>query len=196
MPAKEGKPSRDMPATKTTPPAKTGAARSKSVRVSSLLSEDVISIVSPPPEKGALIESMVKLLCGKKGLGDPAPFLAKVFEREKKISTTLDTGLSLPHNPRTERAPGAPAGLDPPSLLTNIFAALTVIPDGMTDPMEKDIPISVMFLFLSPDRGEFFPMHLQFLRSVASLFQPSLIGALAKAPTPAAVLELIRKAEK
>ncbi|MBI5623071.1 MAG: PTS sugar transporter subunit IIA [Elusimicrobia bacterium] len=184
-----------MPATKTTPPVKTPGPR-KTVRVASLLSEDVISIVSPAPEKAALIESMVRGLCEKKGLGDPQPFLAKVFEREKKISTTLDTGLSLPHNPRTEREPGSPAGTDPLSALTGIFASLAVIPGGMADPNEKDIPISVMFLFLSPDRSEFFPVHLQFLRSVAGLFKPALIAELVKAPTPAAVLEMIRKAEK
>ncbi|MBI5883831.1 MAG: PTS sugar transporter subunit IIA [Elusimicrobia bacterium] len=168
----------------------------KTVRVSSILSEDLVTIVSPAPEKIVLIESMVRGLCQKKGLGDPQPFLAKVFEREKKISTTLDTGLSLPHNPRTERESGAPAGSDPLSILSNIFASLAVIPGGMADPNEKDIPISVMFLFLSPDRSEFFPMHLQFLRTVAGLFKPALIAEIVKAATPAAVLETIRKAEK
>ncbi|MFA6317227.1 MAG: PTS sugar transporter subunit IIA [Elusimicrobiota bacterium] len=184
-----------MPATKTNPPAKTSTPR-KTVRVSSILSEDVISIVAAPAEKGSLLEAMVRGLCEKKGLGDPAPFLAKVFERENGISTTLDCGLSLPHNPRTPREPGAPAGTDPLSVLSNIFAALTVIPSGMTDPKEKDISINVVFLFLSPDRSEFLPVHLQFLRTVAGLFKPSLIAELVKAPTPAAVLETIRKAEK
>ena len=52
-----------------------------------------------------------------------------------------------------------------------------------------------MFLFFSPNKPESFPLHLQLLRAVSSLFQPALIDRLAQAPTPAAALEMIRGVE-
>ncbi|MBI5208965.1 MAG: PTS sugar transporter subunit IIA [Elusimicrobia bacterium] len=183
MPPKEGNPSRDIPATKS-PPVKTGAARvaAKVIRVSSLLSEDNVSIAASAADKNAVLETVVKGLCQRKGLGAPQPFLDKVLEREKGISTTLDTGLSLPH-----------ARMDG---LADIVASVTVIPGGLADPGQPDLTIRVMFLFFSPNKPEFFQMHLQLLHRVSVLLKGALLDQVTKASTPAEVLELIRKAEK
>lgn len=151
------------------------------MRISSLLSEALILIPQPDADKNRLIELLVAKLCEKTGQQDVSGILAKVQDREQGISTTLDTGLSLPH----VRLDNLPA----------IVAAMALVAPGIPDPKQPDLVIRVMFLFFSPNKPESFPLHLQLLRGVSSLFQPSLIDQMVKASSPAAALEMIRKAE-
>lgn len=153
----------------------------KGARVSQILMEDSILIASPGPDKRQVLESLVNRLSEKAGLSDSRGILAKVLDREQGISTTLDTGLGLPH----VRLDG----------LTNIVAAMAIVPHGLADPKQPDLTIRAMFLFFSPNKQEFFPMHLQLLRAVSSLFQPALIDQLVHAATPGQALELIKKLE-
>ncbi|MFA6004162.1 MAG: PTS sugar transporter subunit IIA [Elusimicrobiota bacterium] len=153
----------------------------KKVRISKVLSEDVILTAPLGLDKNGLIELLVTRLCEKRELSDPKMFLSKVLEREQGISTTLDTGLSLPHA-RMDR-------------IKNIVAALALVPQGIVDPKQSDLTIKVMFLFFSSSRQEMLPVHLQLLRGVSSLFQPALIEELAAAADPAAALEMIRRVE-
>ena len=66
--------------------------RPKNVAISNILSEELVIKAPDGAGKDELIEILVTRLCERKGLGVPAPFLAKVLEREQGISTTLDTG--------------------------------------------------------------------------------------------------------
>src|SRR3989339_1038273 len=152
-----------------------GLVRPKKVRISKILSEDLVIRAPEGVGKNELIELLVNRLCESKGLKDPRLFLAKVLEREQGISTTLDTGLSLPHA-RTDS-------------IKNIVAALALAPKGIVDPKQSDLTIKLMFLFFSSNRSEMLPLHLQLLRGVSSLFQPSLIEQLSAASNPAAALE-------
>ena len=158
-----------------------GLPSSKAVRVSELLGEDTVLFADEGQGKAALLEALVVRLSEKRGLPDPKALLAKVLEREQGISTTLDTGLSLPH-----------ARLDG---LSSIVAAVGIAPRGISDPDHPGLPIRVMFLFFSPNRQEAFPLHLQLLRGVSLLFKPPLIQSLASASTPAQALTLIRGSE-
>lgn len=162
---------------------KTGPAgrAPKGLKVSTLLSEDLILFPSEGADKTAILQSLVNAVCAKAGLTDPQGFLAKVHEREQGISTTLDTGLSLPH----ARMDGINA----------ILAGMAILRKGVPDPKQPDLTIRVMFLFFSPNKQEAFPLHLQLLRGVSSIFQPSLIDQLTAASSPAAALELVRKLE-
>ena len=153
----------------------------KKVRISKLLSEDSIILAPKDVDKRRLIELLVEKLCASKDIKDPAACLAKVMEREQGISTTLDTGLSLPH-----------ARMDS---VKNIVAALALVPGGIVDPAQSDLTIRLMFLFFSSSRSEMLPLHLQLLRGVSSLFQPAVIEQVANAPDPAQALEIIRKVE-
>lgn len=132
-------------------------------------------------DKNGLVELLVRKLCQDLELGDPQAFLTKVLEREQGISTTLDTGLSLPH-----------ARMDS---IKNIVAALALVPHGIVDPAQNDLTIRLMFLFFSSNRSEMLPLHLQLLRGVSSLFQPAVIEKVSSAGTSAAALEIIRKVE-
>lgn len=162
-------------------PASRGARPGEKVKVTPLLSERTVVFASPGQRKEDLLDRLVGVLAAERSLADPKVLLAKVMEREQGISTTLDSGLSLPHA-RIDGLPG-------------IVAALCVAPAGVPDPKQEGLAIRVMFLFFSPNRPESFPVHLQLLRGVAALLQPPVIEGLCRTSTPAAVLELLRAQE-
>jgi PTS system nitrogen regulatory IIA component len=159
----------------------TAGRAAKGLKIGPLLTEDVLLMPGEGMDKTAVLDRLASAVCRKAGFADHLPFLSKVLERETGISTTLDTGLSLPH----ARMDGIP----------NIMAGMALLRKPIPDPKQPDLPIRVMFLFFSPNKPEAFPLHLQLLRGVSSLFQPAVIDQLASAPTPAAALELVKKLE-
>ena len=162
---------------KAAPPARPA----KGLKVSSILGVETILFPPEGQDKGAVMQALVAAVCGRAGIPDWSSFLAKAQEREQGISTTLDTGLSLPH-----------ARMDG---ISTILAGMAILKKPVADPKQSDLHIRVMFVFFSPNKQEAFPLHLQLLRSVSSLFQPSLIDQLTAAAGPVAALELIKKLE-
>jgi len=160
----------------------TGPGRApQGLKIGPLLDESVILFPPAGQDKGNILEALVSAVCRRAGIAGWDAFLAKTLEREQGISTTLDTGLSLPHA-RMDGIPG-------------ILAGLAVLKTPIPDPKQSDLTIRVVFLFFSPNKPEAFPLHLQLLRGVSSLFQPSLIDRLAAAPGPAEALALVRTVE-
>jgi PTS system nitrogen regulatory IIA component len=157
------------------------AVKTPLVRVGELLRPESVLISPDVADKAALIETLVVAVCAAHGLKDAPSLAAKVLEREQGISTTLDTGLSLPH----ARVDG----------LRELSAGLAVAPKGILDP-QQNLPIRAMFLFFSPNKQEQFSLHLQVLRSVSLLFKAELIDELAKAATSEEALKLVRAREK
>lgn len=174
-----------VPASPTPAPAPTATpapvAARKSLSIGRLLREDLVVLPPAGLDKDGLIAFLAKELCAKAGLGDHAPYLAKVLEREQGISTTLDTGLAVPH-----------ARMDN---LPDICAVLGLVPQGLPDPKQADLTIRAVFLFFSPNRQEAFTQHLHLLRGVSTLFQPALIDAILRDPAPASVIKAIRDKE-
>ncbi|NNN06401.1 MAG: PTS transporter subunit EIIA [Elusimicrobia bacterium] len=170
----------DVPATPV-PGATPSAAAPKAVKIGPLLSEATVLFPAGGLDKAAVLEQLVRAVAAKAGLADPGAVLAKVLEREQGISTTLDTGLSLPH--------ARLVGID------GILAGLAVLKAPLVDPKQPELSIRAVFLFFSPDKREAFPLHLQLLRGVASLFQAPLIERLSASPGPADALALIRHSE-
>ena len=177
---KKGKPASQPP--QSAPAAAPSAASPKGVSVSRLLDEDLVLLAPEGVDKERLIELMANRLCEKRKLGNPAPFLAKVLEREQGISTTLDTGLAVPH-----------ARMDG---LESVAAILGLAPKGMPDPKQPDLTIRAMFMFFSPNRPDAFTQHLHLLRGVSALFQGGFIDELLRHPSPPEVLRLIRSKEQ
>jgi PTS system nitrogen regulatory IIA component len=152
----------------------------KGLSVGKLLNEHLV-VVPTQQDKDQMIEFLVRRLCQVRSLGDPYPFLAKILEREQGISTTLDTGLAVPHA-RMEA-------------LSGIAAVLGLVPHGLPDPKQPDLVIRAMFLFFSPNRQEAFTQHLHLLRAVSALFQPAFIEEILRNPVASVVLSLIRAKE-
>ena len=151
------------------------------LKIGPLLSEDVILFPTAAEDKSAVLKALTAAVCRKAGLPDPERFLTKTEDRELGISTTLDTGLSLPH--------ARMDGID------SILAGMAVLKTPIPDPKQADLVIRVVFLFFSPNKQEAFPSHLQLLRGVSSLFQPALIDRLTAAAGPAEALALVRTLE-
>ena len=90
-----------------------------------------------------------------------------IIKREQGISTTLESGLSIPH----ARIEG----------LTSFRAVIAIIPQGIQDDYGKNI--KVMFLFLSPSGEQYFPEHLKLLAKLAETFTPAFIDELCSLKT-------------
>lgn len=148
-------------------------------RVYELLNERAVIFPPAAADKTRVLELTAAAACAAHGLGEPGPFLAKAREREEGMSTTLDTGLSLPH----ARVDG----------LTEIAAALAVLPHGVTDPKAEGVRVRAMFLFFSPNRQEAFGRHLQVLRGVSAVFTSAALDALTQLKTPEAVLAFLKE---
>ena len=170
-----------VPVSRQTPQTGPAPRAPKGLKIAPLLSEDVILFPTAAEDKSFVLKALTAAICRKAGMSDPGRFLAKTEEREQGISTTLDTGLSLPH--------ARMDGID------GILAGMAILKTPIPDPKQSDLSIRVVFLFFSPDRREAFPLHLQLLRGVSSLFQPALIDQLTAAAGPAEALALVRKLE-
>jgi PTS system nitrogen regulatory IIA component len=169
------------PGSLSTPQTGPASRAPKGLKIGPLLSEDVILFPTAAEDKTAVLKALTAAVCRKAGLADPDRFLAKAEEREQGISTTLDTGLSLPH--------ARMDGID------GIMAGMAILKTSIPDPKQTDLPIRVVFLFFSPNKQEAFPLHLQLLRGVSSLFQPALIDRLTSSAGPAEALALVRTLE-
>lgn len=137
--------------------------------ISGLLPPQRIFIVRGKPSKADVIKRLTQAVCQGEAALDEAEVLTQVLKREEGISTTLDTGLSIPHARLEE--------------LEGFKAALAVLPSGIDDPAAR-LEIKAMFLFLSPAKQTFFQKHLQILASLAEIFKPDFISALAACQTP------------
>lgn len=127
-------------------------------------------MVQGKPSKTDVIKQLTKVVCRGGSNLDEAEVLAQVLKREEGISTTLDTGMSIPHARLEE--------------LDGFQAALAVLPSGIEDPSGPHLEIKAMFLFLSPAKQAFFQQHLQILASLAEIFKPDFISALAACQSP------------
>ena len=148
--------------------------------VSNLLNEkNTLLIDNPVMVKAELIKQLVNLACAGMPNVDPADVLDRVLKREESITTTLDTGLSIPHC----RVDG----------VTEARAAMAVVKPGIKDPMADNLDIRVMFLFISPSSPSFFQAHLQILAQLSEKFKDAFINRLTQATTAAEVLKIIKQ---
>ena len=135
--------------------------------ISLKLNAQQILLIKTPATKQDVVKSLIDKMCLNTNLNKEEVFKA-ILKREQGISTTLDTGLSIPHA-RIE-------GLD------SFKAAVAIIPDGLKD--DFGLQIKVIFLFLSPSGEHFFPEHLKLLAKLAETFTPDFIDKVCKLNTP------------
>ena len=131
------------------------------------LSSQHITLIKNPTTKQEVVSALVENVCTGTNL-NKEEVLKAIIKREQGISTTLNTGLSIPHA-RLE-------GLD------SFKAAVAVIPNGLKD--DFGLQIKVVFLFLSPSGEQFFSEHLKLLAKLAEKFTPDFIEDLCKLNKP------------
>ena len=135
------------------------------ISLGSLITPARVLLAEDYPSKKELISALVQAVCRDYKQLDPADVAAQVLKREEGISTTLDTGLSIPHARLEE--------------LTDFAAAVAVLRKPLRETSGNELPIRVMFLFLSPAKPAFFQKHLQILSALAEKFKPEFIEELA-----------------
>jgi two-component system sensor histidine kinase KdpD len=139
----------------------------KGARLSDLLTEQQIIVLSPELTQ----EEIIKTLLSTLSLPNQTQAFQAILERERIGATMIESWLSMPH----ARMPG----------LDSIRAALGISPEG---------PVHVWVVFLSPAENP--TMHLAFLARVASFFQQeNLVKELATLKTSQNILEAIRRFE-
>lgn len=141
----------------------------KKVCLSQLLPSEKIVILPGNPSKTDVISHLAQLVCADVPSLDCADIFTQILKREETLSTTLDTGLSIPHA-RVEE-------------LQEVKAALAILPQGIKDPAKPAL-IKAMFLFLSPAQPAFFQQHLQLLARLAETFKTDFIEELLLADCP------------
>ena len=122
------------------------------------ITKQQISLIKNPTTKQEIVKLLVDNVCAGTALEKDEVYKA-IIKREQGISTTLDTGLSIPHA-RLE-------GLD------SFKAAIAVLPQGIKD--DFGLQIKVVFLFLSPSGEQYFPEHLKLLAKLAETFTAQFI---------------------
>ncbi|MBR3603542.1 MAG: PTS sugar transporter subunit IIA [Elusimicrobiaceae bacterium] len=140
----------------------------KKNQLMALLPSENILILKDATSKTDVISQLTQLVCQGENSLDYTDVFTQILKREESLSTTLDTGLSIPHARLEE--------------LTKIKAALAILPHGLKDPA-KSVSIKAMFLFLSPAQPIFFQQHLQLLASLAETFKIDFITDLAHCQT-------------
>ncbi len=131
------------------------------------INSNQIFIITTNINKQEIVKSLVANICTNANLNQEEIYKA-IIKREQGISTTLKSGLSIPHA-RIE-------GLD------SFNAAIAVIPQGIKD--EANSIIKVMFLFLSPSGEQYFPEHLKLLAKLAETFTSAFIEEICNLKTP------------
>ena len=66
-------------------------------KISQLISSDRIVHIQDSEDRMGIIERLIRLLCERSKLPDVEDLVELVLKREQGISTTLDTGLKIPH---------------------------------------------------------------------------------------------------
>lgn len=131
--------------------------------ISLQLSEDNILLVDKSLSKQQLLTLLTDKVCKGTNISNKV-VLDTILKREQGISTTLETGLSIPHARIAE--------------IDKFYTACAIIPKGIVD--DFGLNIKVMFLFLSPQGQQFFPTHLKLLAKLAETFTPNFIEKLTK----------------
>lgn len=125
--------------------------------------------------KKDIAAKLVKAICAQLPDLNEEEVISSVLKREQGISTTLDTGLSIPH--------ARVNGLD------TFQAAAAVLPQGIKD--DYGLEIKVVFLFLSPAGPDYFSAHLKLLAALAEKFKASFIEDLIKTEAEQDILRKI-----
>ncbi len=145
--------------------------------ISEFINADNVLIIKDNISKNNLIEKLVDIICRHDANLNRENILQLVLKREEGISTTLDTGLSIPH-----------ARLENIDDFKCAFAVLSN--DALLDE-SNGIDIKAVFLFISPANSDFFKKHLKLLSSLAETFQPQLISDITKLENEQEVFEKI-----
>jgi PTS system fructose-specific IIC component len=146
------------------------------MKISDLLSEDVVKVGLAADEKEEVIEEMIDFLerCGRVQDRDAAR--DAIMQREAKQSTGIGRGVAIPHGKS--------------ACIKQLTAALGISKHGVEFDSLDGEPVQVVFMLLAEANNP--GPHIQALAQIARLFQlPHFIEDLIAAETPRQVMDAI-----
>ena len=146
------------------------------INIADLIAERVW-LVPADLNKQQVLEQLTRLLCQADSALRFDEIFPQILAREEELSTTLDSGLSIPHV-RLEN-------------FDKTVAALGVLTRPLKD--NNGLPIKAVFLFITPIRSEFFQTHLLVLSAAVEQFSPEFMDRLAVCQNTQEIIQLLQK---
>ena len=137
------------------------------------LIENRIFITDSNLPKEQIAGQLVKLICQADSRLVFKDVLQQILNREAELSTTLDSGLSIPHA-RLESFDRA-------------LAALAILHKPLQEINGQTV--KAIFLFITPVRSDFFQTHLRILSTAVEILSPTIMDKLSVCTSPESVLE-------
>ena len=151
------------------------------MKISDILTEDVIELKLPAKDKTEAINNMVDL-AGKSGkITDLEKVRAVVFEREKLVSTGVGKGFAIPHGKSDE--------------IKDIVAAFAILEEPVDfDSIDSE---KVVFIFLLVGKDSMLNMHIKLLSRISRLMnKDEFRNSLLKAQNKTELLQLFKTEEQ
>ena len=151
------------------------------MKISDILTEDVIEVKLAAPDKTGAINKMIDLANNSGKILDLEKVRKVVFEREKLVSTGVGKGFAIPHGKSDD--------------ISDIVAAFGI----MAEPIDFDSIDSekVSFIFLLVGKDSMLNMHIKLLSRISRLMnKDEFREKLLNAGTKAEVLTLFQKEEQ
>ena len=151
------------------------------MKISDILTEDVIATRLPGNDKDEILDNMIKLASHSPNIIDKEKVRTSILERERIMSTGVGRGVAVPHS----KCDG----------VTDTVTAFAITEKPVDFQSLDNQPVQLIFLLVGRENSV--GAHLKLLSRISRLmssdaFRDKLVGAA----TPADVIDLFRKEEE
>ncbi|HOV98842.1 MAG: PTS sugar transporter subunit IIA [Bacteroidetes bacterium] len=151
------------------------------MKITDILTEDVVRVGLPGSTKEEIINGMIELVAIKPKVLNKEKVRQAIFEREKVMSTGVGSGFAVPHG-KTDA-------------VSDIVAAFAITEQPIDYQSLDDQPVRLVFLLVG--RENMVGPHIKLLSRISRLMnKEDFRKQLLEAKTPQEVLEIFRKEEE
>lgn len=151
------------------------------MKISEILTKDLISVNMEPANKDEAIKEMIDIAARSGKILDKEKVSECVFEREKLVSTGVGKGFAIPHGKTDE--------------ISDVTAAFGIIKNPIDFDSIDSEPVKFVFLLVGKD--SLLNTHIKLLSRISRIMNNDKFrDKLDEAKTSEEVLELFRKEEE
>jgi len=150
------------------------------MKITEILSEDVVRTSLPGKTKTEVIDAMVELASHQKKILDKEKMREAIFERERIMSTGVGGGFAIPHG-KTDA-------------VSDIVGAFAVTAEPIDYQSLDEQPVRILFLLVG--RDNMVGPHIKLLSRISRLMnKPEFRQRLLRATSPSEILTIFRQEE-
>lgn len=150
------------------------------MKITDILTEDVIRTNLPGSTKDEIINAMVDLAASQRKIVDKEKVREAIFERERIMSTGVGGGFAIPHGKS--------------DAVTDIVGAFAVTSKPIDYQSLDEQPVRILFLLIG--RDNMVGPHIKLLSRISRLMNKAdFRQRLIDAKSPAEILEIFRQEE-